>query len=92
MIVAELRVVPVGEGTSMEQAVKHVTEALQARGVRHEVGPMGTTLQTGSLNELMETVQACHEAARLDAGRIVTELVIDERMDKTETMESLREV
>lgn len=92
MIVAELRVTTVGEGTSLHEPVKEALEALQERGLRYEVGPLGTVIEGETLQEVLGAVQACHERVRQHAGRILTEVAIDERLDKQETAQNLKQV
>jgi uncharacterized protein (TIGR00106 family) len=92
MIVAEFRVIPVGEGSSMHEPMRHVEEILRDAGVRYEMGALGTTLEAERAEEIFAVVRACHARLRSDAERIVTEVILDERIDKEETIDSLKEV
>ena len=91
MIVAEIRVVPVGSGSSMEETVECVCEALEDCEVPYEMGPVSTTFEVETIEELMETVQCCQEAAMETAPRVILNLTIDQRKDEEETMQTLRE-
>lgn len=91
MIVAELRVVPVGTGSSMEETVDRVCEALDDCNIKYDVGAVSTTFEVSTIEELMETVQCCHEAAMETSPRVILNLTIDQRKDAQETMETLRE-
>ena len=91
MIVAELRVVPVGTGSSMEETVERVREALDDCDVKYDVGAVSTTFEVATIEELMETVQCCQEAAMETSPRVILNLTIDQRKDEEEAMETLRE-
>lgn len=92
MLVAELRIVPVGDGSSMEPAMEKVSDAMDATGLEYDVGPMGTTFEAETLDQVLDATKAVHEAVTGSAPRIVTELSIDHRTDKKETMETLSRV
>jgi uncharacterized protein (TIGR00106 family) len=93
MIVAELTVVPLGEGTSISRFVKRAIDVLRERGVRSVPGAMGTVLEVHSLDELFAAAKAAHEAVfKVGAMRVVTTLRFDERRDKEMTMRSKLEV
>lgn len=92
MIVAELRVIPMGEGTSMHRPLERVVETLDRQNVRYQIGAMGTTLEADTLEDVLKAVSACHKALREGVDRIVTDLAIDERLDKEETADTLRQV
>lgn len=92
MIVAEVRVVPVGAGSSMEKTVEAVREALDDCDVRYEIGPVATTLEATTMEDLLETIQCCEEAAMLTAPRVVMSFTLDHRRDAQEDMDSLRQV
>lgn len=81
MINAELRVVPVGAGTSMQETVDSVCEALEECEVDYQVGPVGTTFEVDDVEELMETLQSAHEAALETAPRVITTITIDQRSE-----------
>lgn len=92
MIVAEFRVIPVGAGTSMHEPMRQVEQILQERGLRYEMGAMGTTLEAEHAQDIFDAVRECHARLRGSTDRIVTEVMLDERLDKPETMGSLKEV
>jgi uncharacterized protein (TIGR00106 family) len=89
MIIAQLSIVPIGRGTSISKYVRLVIETLKREGVRYEVNAMSTVIEAGTLEELFKIVQKAHQSV-VDAGaeRIVTELKIDDRRDKSATIES----
>jgi uncharacterized protein (TIGR00106 family) len=89
MIVAELTVEPLGEGTSISGFVKRAIDALREMGVKSVPGAMGTVLEVHSLDELFAAAKAAHEAVfKAGVKRVVTTLRFDERRDKEMTMQS----
>jgi uncharacterized protein (TIGR00106 family) len=88
MIIAEISVVPLGEGTSVSRYVRLAIDAIRSSGLKTFSGPMCTSVEATSLGEILEAVKAAHEAVvRAGAGRVVTTLKIDDRRDKAATME-----
>lgn len=91
MIVAEFRVLPMGTGPSMEDAMQKIVGALDRTGIRYEVGAVGTTLEAERFGDVLDAFKAAHDALVGEVPRIEMELSIDHRLDKEETIESLRE-
>ncbi len=88
IVVAELVVSPLGTGSpSISAYVADVERVLETFALKHLLTPMGTILE-GELDEVLRAVRAVHEApfAR-GALRVSTSLRIDERRDKTLSME-----
>ena len=89
MILAEVSIVPLGEGTSVGKFVKAAIRALRESGVRILVGPMSTTIEVKNLLELNVALSSAHEAMfSLGAKRVVTSIKIDDRRDKEVTIGS----
>lgn len=84
-----MSVVPLGEGTSVSRFVKKAVNALDASGLKVRHGPMSTSLEARTLDELFAAVRKAHDAV-VDAGakRIITTIKIDDRRDKDHTMAS----
>ena len=89
MIIAQLSIAPLGEGTSVSHFVKIVIETLKNEHVTFETNPMATVIETTDLSTLFQVIQKAHQAV-VDAGaeRIITEIKIDDRRDKEVTMKS----
>jgi uncharacterized protein (TIGR00106 family) len=89
MIVADVSVVPMGEGTSVSALVKKAVKALDGSGLKVMHGPMSTSLEASSLDELFAAVRQAHEAVfSAGARRVVTTVKIDDRRDKRHSMAS----
>ena len=88
IVVAEIVVSPLGTGSpSISAYVADVERLLETFTLKRLLTPMGTILE-GELDEVLRAVRAVHEApfAR-GALRVSTSLRIDERRDKTLSME-----
>lgn len=75
-VIALLSVAPVQEGSMGEEVAKAV-DALEAFDVSYETNPMGTVVETDSIGELFEAVEAAHTA--VDGDRVSTVLKIDDK-------------
>ena len=89
MIIAEVSVAPMSEGTSISRFVKLSVGALKKSGLKTFSSPMCTSVEATSLDEILAAVKAAHEAV-VEAGakRVITTLKIDDRRDKRATMET----
>ena len=88
IVVAELVVSPLGtRSPSISAYVADVERLLGAFALKRLLTPMGTILE-GELDEVLRAVRAVHEAPfSRGALRVSTSLRIDERRDKTLSME-----
>ena len=88
MAIAEVSVVPLGTKTaSLSQYVARAIKILeQEQAVKHEITPMGTVIE-GDLDRILAVVKRMHEAVLGEGvARVVTTVKIDDRRDKTLTM------
>ena len=74
-VIGFLSTAPVTE-SSMGADVAAAVEAIDETDVSYEVGPMGTTIEASSMDELLEAVKVAHEA--IDADRVSTLLKVDD--------------
>lgn len=89
MIVADFSIVPMGSGTSAARYVKAVHDLLKDAGVKFVPGPMSTSLEAESFEQVFEVVEkANRRLEEMGVQRIVTTLRIDYRLDKEISMES----
>ena len=83
MIVADLSMIPMGERTSASRYVRAVHQVLKESGLNFVPGPMSTTLEAESMDEIFDVTKKANEAlAQLGVQRVVTTLKIDYRTDK----------
>jgi len=91
LLLAQLSVYPVGEGTSLGRFVKKGIAVIKASGFKYEVGGLSTTVELPDMDALFDLVKRVRQA-QLDEGarRIVIDLKVDDRRDKNATIESKR--
>ena len=81
-VVALLSVAPVEKG-SMAGEIAKAVDALDKFDVSYETNPMGTVIETESVDELFAAVQAAHEV--VDGDRVSTVLKIDDKRSSDES-------
>jgi len=89
MIISQLSISPVGKGVNLSRYVKEVINVLKKNNVKFETNAMATVIETEDLKTLFEVVEEAHKAV-MNSGtnRVITELKIDDRQDKTATIRS----
>ena len=83
MVISQLSIAPVGEGTSLSKYVKIVLNVLKKNDVKFKTNDMATVIETEDIETLFKVVREAHNAV-VEAGakRVITELKIDDRKDK----------
>jgi uncharacterized protein (TIGR00106 family) len=83
MIVADFRIIPVGEGTSLGDYVKAIYKLLDDAGISYLPGPMSTSVETETVEALLDMINSVNQMLAEDGvQRIMTILNIDYRLDK----------
>ena len=89
MIVADFSMIPMGTSTSASRYVKAIHEVLKSSGVKFIPGPMSTSLEVESLEELFRVIDATNDRLQdMGVQRIITNIRIDCRMDKEISIDS----
>ncbi|MBW9220250.1 MTH1187 family thiamine-binding protein [Methanothermococcus sp. SCGC AD-155-N22] len=86
MSVAEVSIVPIGEGPSISKYVKKAIEVFKKYNLKVEPCAMGTVLE-GDLDEIIRAFKEAHETVLNDTVRVLSTLKIDDRKDKEITIE-----
>ncbi len=89
MILAQLSVYPVGQGTSLGRFVKKGIRVIKESGYTYTVGGLSTAIETPDMDSLFALVKQIRQA-HLDEGakRVIVDLKIDDRHDKNATLNS----
>ena len=89
MIVAQVSIAPLGSGKSVSKYVKIAVDTLDSGTLRCETNAMATVIEAESLEDLFALIRQAHTAV-LDAGaqRVITEIKIDDRIDKKANIKS----
>jgi uncharacterized protein (TIGR00106 family) len=83
MIVADFSIIPMGTGTSASRYVKAIHEVLKSSGVNFVPGPMSTSLEVESLEDLFRVIDAANDRLKdMGVQRIITNIRIDYRLDR----------
>jgi uncharacterized protein (TIGR00106 family) len=87
-MIADVSVVPIGtNSTSVSRYVRETLRILRASGLKHQTGPMGTSIE-GDWDAVFAVIRQMHEICfTLGAGRLVTTIKIDDRRDKVQSMQ-----
>ena len=88
-VVADLSIIPVGEGTSLSKYVKRAVEELKRSGLKVDVGAMSTSVEAETTEEIFRAFEMAKEALfEMGAKRVYMVIKIDERRDKPISIES----
>jgi uncharacterized protein (TIGR00106 family) len=89
MIVADFSMVPLGSGTSAAKYIRAVYDLLRASGVKFVPGPMSTSIETASFEDLFDLIEKANRRFEdMGVQRIITSVNIDYRLDKEISIES----
>ena len=89
MIVADFSMVPMGSGTSAAKYIRAVYDLLKESGVKFVPGPMSTSVETKSFEELFDLIEKANRRLEdMGVQRIITSVKIDYRLDKEISIES----
>lgn len=87
---AELSVLPIGTGSTSlgEYIAKSINALKNVDGIRYQVTPMGTLLESDSIDRIFTAAKAVTNTLfKLGVKRVETILKIDERRDKKTSLE-----
>jgi uncharacterized protein (TIGR00106 family) len=83
-MLAEFSIWPL-DNPHMRDEMAIVTEVLDQRNLRYELGAVGTTIE-GEWTDVMGAIQACHGAVRAKHDRVLTTVTIDDDATRTQTI------
>ncbi len=85
-IIVELSIIPIGVGVSFSKYIAECERILKNKGLVIQLHAEGTNIE-GDYNEVLDAIKSCIEAVhKLGAPRLVTNIKINSRTDKTESM------
>ncbi len=87
-VLAEVTMIPVGTGSpSISRMIADSIKVIRQHGLKYEVTSTGTNLE-GSLDDILQTVREMNEVPfREGADRVVLLLRLDDRRDKSISLE-----
>ncbi|AMK11640.1 MAG: MTH1187 family thiamine-binding protein [Pseudodesulfovibrio sp.] len=72
---------------SLAPYVARSLRIVEASGLDHQLGPMGTVIE-GEIEEVLDVIRQCHDAMRADCDRVYLTLAVDSRSGKDGRMSS----
>ncbi len=90
---AEISVIPIGirsqTTTSMSKEIAAAFDAIQKiKGLKAMLTPMGTQIESDNFANILKAIEVAHEVVRTaGAKRIMSTIRIDERLDKSISLE-----
>ena len=90
---AEISVIPIGirsqTTTSMSKEIAAAFDAIQKiKGLKTMLTPMGTQIESNNFANILQAIEVAHEVVRTaGAKRIMSTIRIDERLDKSISLE-----
>ena len=88
---AEISIVPIAVrgNTSMSREVAAAFDAInKIRKLKANLTALGTQIEAKDLGSVLQAVEAAHKAAKsAGARRVISTVRIDERLDKTQTLQ-----
>lgn len=90
---AEISVIPIGISsqttTSMSKEIAAAFDAIQKiKGLKTMLTPMGTQIESNNFANILQAIEVAHQVVRTaGAKRIMSTIRIDERLDKSISLE-----
>jgi uncharacterized protein (TIGR00106 family) len=90
---AEISVIPIGirsqTTTSMSKEIAAAFDSIQKiKGLKTMLTPMGTQIESNNFANILKAIEVAHEVVRTaGAKRIMSTIRIDERLDKSISLE-----
>ena len=83
MALMDISLIPIGtESASYSSTVVNAIRIIEERGLKYQLTPT-TTIIEGDVDQLLDTAKAIHQNAISNGiNRVVTNISIDERIDK----------
>ncbi len=78
---------PTDKGVSKSDAVSQVLDMIKQSGVSYKLGPMGTTIETETMQEALDIVNKAYLILENDHERIYSTISIDARKNSVNRME-----
>ncbi|MBM4055793.1 MAG: MTH1187 family thiamine-binding protein [Planctomycetes bacterium] len=84
-MIAEISVVPIGQGIDLAQHVAKVLKVIDESGLDYKLNAMGTVIE-GDSGRVFDLIKKCHNTMLEASQRVYTTVKIDERRDTKKKM------
>ena len=85
-VLLEFAMFPTDRTESKSEYVGRIIEMIDRSGVNYQLTPMGTIIETGSLEEALQVVQEAYALLQEDCNRVYSSLKIDIRKGKEDRL------
>jgi len=85
-VIAEIKVIPVGVGTSLSRHIGKACEIIKESGLKYQLTPTATVIE-GDMDEILELMKRIHNTLMNELDRCIFMLTIDSRKDKVQSLE-----
>jgi len=84
----EFAIFPTDHGESKSEYVARVIKMIRDSGVIHQFTPMGTIIETDTVEEGLEIVKRAYDILQVDCNRVYSTIKIDYRAGRSKALES----
>jgi len=84
-VIAEISVIPIGEGIDLSKHVANVVRIIDESGLDYKINAMGTVVE-GDSDLVFDLIKKCHNKMLEAAQRVYTTVKIDDRKDRKTRM------
>ena len=84
----EFAIFPTDHGESKSKYVARVIEMIRDSGIAYQFTPMGTIIETETVQEGLEIVKRAYDILQVDCNRIYSTIKIDYRAGRTNALKN----
>jgi uncharacterized protein (TIGR00106 family) len=86
-VVLEFAIFPTDHGESKSKYVARVIEMIKQSGIPYQFTPMGTIIETNTVEEALAVVKKAYDILEVDCNRIYSTIKIDYRKGHSNRLE-----
>ena len=87
-VITQFSTSPLGDGVSVSKYVAEALKVVKNSGIKYQLTPMSTILETNTLEEALNVIIKAHQSIiESGASRVITDIKIDDRRDIPRSME-----
>ena len=87
-VLMEFAIFPTDKGESVSEYVSKVIKMIDESGVKYQLTPMGTIIETQTLQEALEVIENSYKILEPYANRVYATVKFDIRKNRTNAMTS----
>ena len=87
-VLMEFAIFPTDKGESVSEYVSKVIKMIDESGVKYQLTPMGTIIETQTLQEALEVIEKSYKVLEPHANRVYATVKFDIRKNRTNAMTS----